>query len=90
MIIRDIEYHPKFVQDLNRLPKIVIDRAIKTEKLFRQNPLHPSLRLRQLKGHLIGTWSISVTMNVRILFTRRADGIIVFIAIGQHDIYKSL
>ncbi len=90
MLVKHLSYHEKSLQDLQRLPEEIITRAIKTEALFRKNPLHPSLRLHPLKGRLKGSWSISVTMNVRILFNRQNDGTIVFFAIGQHDIYKSL
>ena len=65
-------------------------KTLKTERLFRANPLHPSLRLHQLKGKLTGSWSISVTMNVRIIFARLENGEIVFYSVGQHDLYRSL
>ncbi len=90
MLVKEILYHPKFIPELLRLSLSVQKRAIKTEQLFRQNPLHPSLRLHPLQGKLKGTWSISVTMGVRILFTRLDDGKIVFYSIGSHDIYKLL
>lgn len=90
MNIGAIRYHPDFISDLKKLDQAVRERAIKTENLFRSNPLHPSLRLHPLKGKLTGMWTLSVTMKVRIIFLRLQKGEIVFLSIGQHDIYRSL
>ncbi len=90
MIVQTILYHPKFVEEFQQLPKVVQERAIKTERLFRANPLTPSLRLHGLQGKLKGSWSISVTMKVRIIFKRMENGDIIFYSIGHHDIYRSL
>jgi len=90
MVVRKILYHPKFVAEFKALETSVRKRAVKTEKLFRKNPLHPSLRLHPLKGKLEGSWSLSVTMKVRVIFKRMENGDIVFYSIGHHDIYRSL
>ncbi len=90
MIVTTISYHPKFVTELRRLPKQLQLRAVKSEELFRTNPLHPSLRLHPLKGVLKGSWSISITTKVRIIFTRLDGGEVVFYSIGHHDIYQAL
>lgn len=90
MVVKTILYHPAFVEEFRALPQEIQKRAIKTERLFRSNPLYPSLRLHGLQGRLKGSWSISVTMNVRIIFKRMKNGDIVFYSIGKHDIYRSL
>ena len=90
MIIKNIHYSKKFIKELRILPKNIIDLTIKKEKIFRENPLHPSLRLHQLQGKLTGIWSISITSNYRIIFTRMDNGDILFISVGRHDIYKYL
>jgi len=90
MVVRKILYHPKFAEEFRELDTTIQKRAIKTEKLFLQNPLHPSLRLHPLKGKLEGSWSISVTMKVRIIFKRMGNGDIVFYSMGHHDIYRIL
>ena len=88
MRVSRIIYHPDFVKELRELETSIQLRAIKTEDLFRDNPLHSSLRLHQLSGKLQGSWSISVNMKVRILFVRQENGDIVFYSIGRHAIYK--
>lgn len=90
MIVKTILYHPKFVRDLRELSTTIQERALKAETFFRTNPLHPSLRLHPLKGALEGSWSISITTKVRIIFKRSSSGAIVFYSIGHHDIYQSL
>lgn len=90
MIVRTILYHPKFVKEFQGLHTAIQQRAMRVQKQFRANPLHPSLRLHQLKGRLDGLWSVSLTMSVRIIFQRMDNGDIIFLSIGKHDIYRSL
>ena len=90
MIVKNIEYSIKFVKQLKKLPENIINSTKKKEKIFRQNPLHPSLRIHELHGKFNGIWSISVNKNYRIIFERQNNGDIIFISIGKHDIYKYL
>jgi len=90
MIINKIYYSNKFAKELKKLPKQIIDLAIKKEEIFKKNPLHSSLRLHELHGKFQGIWSISITSNYRIIFERMKNGDILFISIGKHDIYKYL
>lgn len=90
MIVFNIEYSTNFVKQLKTLPKQAIALALSKERIFRVNPLHPSLRLHQLHGQLSGLWSLSISRNYRIIFKRQNNGDIVFISIGQHDLYKTL
>ena len=90
MTIKQIFYSSDFEKQFKRLPLPVRKQAAKKEKIFKNNPIHPSLRLHPLKGKLVGLFSISVTLNYRIIFKRKANGDIVFISIGKHDLYRSL
>ena len=90
MMVHNIFYSTKFVKQLKKLPKEIIEIAILKEDLFRQNPLHPSLRLHPLKGALSGLWSLSITKGYRIVFERMGGGDILFISIGKHDTYNYL
>ncbi|MEK9156627.1 MAG: type II toxin-antitoxin system mRNA interferase toxin, RelE/StbE family [Patescibacteria group bacterium] len=90
MFVKRIFHHDDFLKDFCELSWDVQKRTVKIGKLFRENPLHPSLRLHQLHGSLMGIWSISVTEKIRILFQREESGDIVFLSIGHHDIYKNL
>ena len=90
MIIKEIYYSKKFTKEIKKLPKEIIDLAIKKETIFRKNPIHSSLRLHELHGKFKGIWSISIASNYRIIFERMDNGDILFISIGKHDIYKYL
>ena len=90
MIIKNIYFSKKFIKELKKLPKGVIEIAIKKENIFRDNPLHPFLRLHELHGKFKGIWSISLSGNYRIIFERMKNGDILFISIGKHNIYKYL
>lgn len=90
MIVVKIYYGRKFIKELKRLPPDILQLSLAKEAIFRSNPLHPSLRLHELKGKLKGNWSISITGNYRIIFSRQENGDIIFVSIGKHDIYKSL
>ena len=90
MIVTNIKYAVDFVKQLNSLPQQIVDAAANKEKIFRANPLHPSLRLHRLHGDLKNFWSISVSSSYRIVFMREANGDILFFSIGRHDVYKYL
>lgn len=85
----NIYYSKDFKEQWGDLPKEIKDLAIEKEKLFKDNSLHPSLRLHPLKGKLKGLWSISISMQYRIIFQLEGKEV-VFISIGKHDIYKNL
>ncbi|MEA3463688.1 MAG: type II toxin-antitoxin system mRNA interferase toxin, RelE/StbE family [Patescibacteria group bacterium] len=90
MIVKNIEYSIKFVKQLRKLPRNIINSAKKKEKIFKQNPLHSSLRVHELHGNFKGVWSVSINRNYRIIFERASNGDIIFISIGKHDIYRYL
>lgn len=90
MIVTKIEYTNYFTRCLAKLPAEAQKIASRKEELFRLNPLHPSLRLHELHGRYVGVWSLSVTSKYRIVFERQADGGILFMSIGSHDLYKYL
>ena len=90
MIVKEIHFSKKFIKELKKLPKEIFKLAVKKEQIFRNNPLHPSLRLHALHGSFEGLWSISITGNYRIIFERMEGGNILFISIGTHDLYKHL
>lgn len=90
MRVDEIRYSSRYVERLRELPEWIIAVTIKKEKLFKDNPLHPSLRMHALTGKLKGFWSISITSHYRIIFERLEDGRVVFVSIGNHDIYRSL
>ena len=90
MIVNKIFYSSSYLKAVKKLPPLILALAQNKESLFRDNPLHPSLRLHQLHGPLKNLWSISLTSQYRIIFERQANGDLLFISVGRHDIYKHL
>jgi addiction module RelE/StbE family toxin len=88
MKVQEIHVHKVFISQFQALPKLIQKKAIKAETLFRENPLHPSLRLHKLQGKMAGLWSISLDKSYRIIFEALEDGNILFVSIGRHSIYK--
>lgn len=89
MTIKNVIYTSDFLNDLKKLPRELIDLSFKKEKIFKENPFHPSLRPHPLKGKLKGLWSISINMHYRMIFQLEGSEV-VFISIGKHDIYRNL
>ena len=71
-----------------QISKLVRGNPKLKEKIFKQiglmisNPKHPSLRLHKLSGK--ENWSISVTKDIRILFSIQGN-LLLINAIGTHD-----
>ena len=52
-----------------------------------ENPAHPSLRVKRIKGTL-SLWEMSVNMDIRVIFEFEKNTIIVLIDVGHHDVLK--
>ena len=78
-------YTKKLVKFLKKHPN-VLPRYVKAIEILETNPHHPSLRLHKLQGKLCKYYSISITMEYRIIidFIIQNEEIIP-IDIGTHD-----
>lgn len=88
MFVKSVHYNEAFKRQFLSLPKTVQKKACKIEKLFKENPFYPSLRLHKLKGKLEGLWSLSLNRKYRIIFKPVEDGVILLVSIGTHAIYE--
>ena len=79
-------FEKRFKKLDSRIKKITLAKI----EFFKDDPLHPSLRIHSLKGELQGFCSISINDNYRIIFNRKNNGNIIFHFIGKHDVYKNL
>ena len=68
-----------------QLPVEVRELADKNFTLLRQDPHHPSLRLKKVGSF----WSARVGLHYRVLARERADGLVWF-WIGHHTEYNQL
>ncbi len=84
-IIRTDEYFKKLKKFIKKHPD-TLNRYIKTIELLEIDPFHPSLRLYKLNGKLRCYYSISITMQYRIVIDFiMQDNEIIPIDIGTHD-----
>ncbi|MDP3784826.1 MAG: type II toxin-antitoxin system mRNA interferase toxin, RelE/StbE family [bacterium] len=82
-----IFYHPRFKDSYALLIASVQGKAERKELIFRKNTFDPRLDTHKLHGRLKDKWSFSVDREYRILF-EFDDGDVVFLDIGDHDLYK--
>jgi len=69
-----------------KLPSEIKEKAYKTFLLFQQNPHHPSLFVKQIRG-LPGVWEGRIDIRYRFTFHYEAD-FYVFRNIGSHNILE--
>jgi mRNA interferase RelE/StbE len=76
-----------FDRDYENLPESLKDQTDKQLSLFLDNPHHPSLRVKKIKGYPKG-WEGRITKNYR--FTFQIEGeIYILRRIGTHNILKT-
>lgn len=79
----------EFEKRYQRLPKLVQSKAERQEKLFRQNPFHPSLHTEKLTPKTREIWSFRIDRKYRIFFRFINDNRVLLLTCGSHDwIYK--
>lgn len=76
-----------FDEDYNALPESIKERADKQFIILIENPHHPSLRLKKIKGHP-NIWEGRVTKSYRSTFQISGE-IYLLRRIGTHDILKT-
>jgi len=64
----EISLTDEFVRRYKLLPKSIQKKAEKQERLFRQNPFHPSLHTEKLEPKGKQVWSFRVDRSYRVLF----------------------
>jgi len=89
--VKPIKFSPDFHKKLKAIRKRdnkLFKKIQKQLKLFRINPRHKSLRLHKVTREVKNVWSISIDMNIRMLYID-GDEEFYFFALGSHDeVYK--
>lgn len=79
----------EFEKRYKKLPKVVQGKAEKQERIFRQNPFHPSLHTEKLAPKAREVWSFRINRKYRIFFRFINGNRVRFLTCGPHDwIYK--
>jgi len=76
----------RFASDYNRLPQTLQQRVDKALGLLLDNPRHPSLQIKKMKGSE-DRWEGRVSLHYRLIFTVEADAY-VLLRVGTHDLLK--
>lgn len=75
----------KQIKNIFKKDKKLANRIEKQIALFEEDPKHPSLRTHKLSGSLQHMWSISITMNIRMVYILLDNQIAIFVKMGTHD-----
>lgn len=82
----ELRFHKRFDKEFQKLSPKIQHKAKLVIQEFQRNPRHPLLRNHALRGSLEGLRAVSVTGDVRIIFT--ADGNyqkVTLLRIGTHS-----
>jgi mRNA-degrading endonuclease RelE of RelBE toxin-antitoxin system len=82
----EIKPSSKFAHDYKNLPPLLRKRADEQLKILLENPQHPSLGLKKMKG-FPDIWEARVTKNYRFTFQTQGNFYLLR-RIGTHDILK--
>jgi mRNA interferase RelE/StbE len=77
---------PSFKKAFGRMPREIQVKAGKVFLLFQENPNHPSLRIKRVRG-VPGVWEGRIDIHYRFTF-HYEDDTVVFRNIGPHDILE--
>lgn len=83
-----IKYKPSFVREFKKLPVDLQEEALERIDLFKNKTNHKKLKVHKLKGKLKKFYSFSVTYSHRVVFEYENKKDVVFLGIGDHDIYR--
>lgn len=83
-----IFFSSRFNRSYKKLSKELKIQAKKKEKIFRKNPFHSQLKTHKLHGKYKDYWSFSISGSYRIMFDFVSEKEIVFVDVGDHDIYN--
>lgn len=64
------------------------EESIEKIELFETDPKHVQLKAHKLTGKLKNRYSFSVNYQTRIIYTPLSKSEVVFLAIGDHNVYK--
>ena len=83
---RELYLTRTFERLFKRLPKQVRDEALEKLGLYLENPSHPSLRVKGIRG-TDRIWEMSITMSYRVTFELEGERVVLR-RIGTHDVLK--
>lgn len=89
--MKQLKFSPAFLKRLQEIQRINTSLSKKIQKqlkLFQENPHHPSLRLHKVTREVENTWSISIDMSLRMLYTETEESYYFFEIGNQDEVYR--
>lgn len=83
-----IAYTASFLKMLDKLELNLQNEVIEKTELFKDRKNHKSLKVHKLHGRFAGSYSFYVNYKIRIAFDYLNKEEVVFLLVGDHDIYK--
>ncbi len=80
-----IDYSKKFLKQYSRLSPKLQSQADNRMRLWEIDPTNPQLRNHALSGKYQGYRSISITGDIRALYTKKGEKTVIFGFIGSHS-----
>jgi addiction module RelE/StbE family toxin len=78
-------YSSTFKKQYKKLPVRIREQFKTRLVLFATDHNNPQLHIHKLQGEQNGLWSMNVTGDIRAIFDRNYEGVIMFAVIGSHS-----
>lgn len=83
------KYTSTFKKQYKKLPRKLQDQTDDRILIFKEDPSNEMLRNHPLKGVYAGLWSINVSGDLRVLYKKAGEEIVIFAFVGTHSqLYK--
>jgi len=83
-----VAYTQSFIKQYNNLPNELQEEVLEKTELFKDKKNHKMLKVHKLHGRFASRYSFSIDYRNRIVFSHPKKDEVVFMAIGDHDVYK--
>ena len=83
----NLSYTERFSKAYKKMTDIEKKQIQNKLKMLAENPMHPSLRAKRIKG-TDNLFECSVNMDIRVIWYFEGDKIIILLDVGHHDILK--
>lgn len=80
-----VDFTRQFWKQYDKLPEKFRQQFDDRLKQFVTDPTAPHLRIHALKGKYAGYWSMNVNGDLRALYLKHGNEIIIFALIGTHS-----